>query len=264
MAFGLAESRKTRQTRIVIPKTRARKPLLNNSLWLHQNHQVSRISEKDGSALYQRENVNLCLWWCINSFDCAMMVSIADYAASFYIRCSNSARGRPDRIATQGSSAVAEGLDVSSELTVTIRMNSMNTGQWTLICASCSVSVWDFFVDHDELWSLCSPAPVSRNQETGQIKHSRLSALYSLGCPKLGSPVQIGNQKIPLSTEFHSGALKAEMEGILRHQTTGIVFHLPVVSSFLDIWPIGQSEIKWTFNQESPKQRVVQWEGMLH
>jgi hypothetical protein len=32
--------------------------------------QVSRISGQDGSALYPRENVNLCLWWRGGSLDC--------------------------------------------------------------------------------------------------------------------------------------------------------------------------------------------------
>jgi hypothetical protein len=60
----------------------------------------------------------------------------------------------------------AEAHNVSSELTVAIRisgMNNENSDQWTrtLICALRSVSVRDFFVERDKLWLLCPPALVS-------------------------------------------------------------------------------------------------------
>jgi hypothetical protein len=96
------------------------------------------------------------------------IVAIADSAAIRCIRSSNSMSGRTGRIMDQTTSGMAEAYSVGTELTVAIRMGSINSESrdqwtWTFICASRSMSVWDFFVERDTLRPLCSPAPALLN-----------------------------------------------------------------------------------------------------
>jgi hypothetical protein len=139
--------------------------------------QVSRISELYAGALHQRGNLNMCLWWCIDSPECVLMVSIAHSAATLCIRFSISASGRPSRITNQTNSVIGEEGKVCSKLTVGVKMGYMNresSDQWTgaFICVLRSVSVGDLFVGCDKLCSLCSLASVSKSHETGQPNKS--------------------------------------------------------------------------------------------